>query len=51
MDRGFGLGQPLEQRLRAVPAAERQRRAIDQREDLRQAAVGMGMVVNVDVRQ
>ena len=41
MDGGLGLGQPLEQRLRAVAARRRQRRPVDQREDLRQAAMRM----------
>ena len=45
MDRGFRLGQSLEQRLRTVAAAGDKRRAIDQREDLRQAAVGMRWLV------
>ena len=41
MDRGFRLGQSLEQRFRPIATREREGCAIDEREDLRQAAVGM----------
>ncbi len=41
MDRGFGLGQALKEGFRPIAAGKRESGAIDQREDLRQAAVRM----------
>ena len=43
MDGRLGLGEPLEQLPRACPTRGRQCRPLDQREDLTQAAVRVGM--------
>jgi hypothetical protein len=45
MDRGFGLGKPLEHRLGAIANGYRQRRSVDQREDFLKAPMSVMMDV------
>jgi hypothetical protein len=49
VDGSFGLGEPLEELPRAHAARRRERRVLDQPEDLGQAAVGMLVRVRMRV--
>ena len=47
VNRRLDLGEPLKERLRAVASARGQRRLIDQAKDLRQAPVGVVVMLMV----